>query len=423
MFNFRIWALLKRELKERVMTKSFIIGTIAVPVLIIALIGIQYLMFSMEGDAGTKIEITTHNESLIQDLKKAFAEKSWVKNGDYTITYTNLKEKPFDPFFKERKPVILKNEITGILHIPNSAFKDKVVTYYSKSAKNMTVERKMAWVINQVFIDRYFKDKPVSLDDIKFARANVNFNSFKVTKEDKLQKSSEGNLILAYLLSFLLYMALLIMGSSIMNSVIEEKTNRVCEVVLSSVNSRELMSGKIFGASLTGLLQMFVWLLPIMIILIFNINVLPAHITLHINATLFPYFMLNFFLGLLTFVGLYAVVGSMFNTAQETQAAATPLMMLIIIPFLISISMMNNPTNILAKISSLLPFAAIMVMPARMSLVDVPLWEVLLSLAVNIGVIIALFPLAGKIYRIGILRTGKKPTLIEFINWLKAKDI
>ena len=421
MFNKRAFAVLKRELRERIMAKAFIISTLALPLIMGLIFGFQFLMMSMEGDAGTKLSVVSEDEAITLGLRNAFSQISWVKNGDYALTYQTMSAEVFETYLVEHKKDILSGKITGILFLPASVMRDKKVKLYSKSTKNLTLEEKVGWVVNQVFVDNYFQDKPVTPEDIRFARMNVNFNTFKVTKDQGIKKESGGNLALSLIFSFLLYFSLLLMGSATMNSVLEEKANRVCEVILSSVSSRELMTGKIVGAALTGLLQMIFWLTPILIVIGFKLPVLPAGISVDLATWQVLYFLLNFLIGLLTFVGLFAAVGAIFNTAQEATSGVMPVMMLIIIPFFISVSIIRNPANPMVEVASLLPFAATIVMPARMTVVDVPLWQFALSFIVNIGTILLLFPLAGKIYSVGILRTGKKPKLGEVINWVRRR--
>jgi len=211
------------------------------------------------------------------------------------------------------------------------------------------------------------------------------------------------------------------MGTMLMQSVIEEKSNRIVEVLLSSVKSKELMTGKILGSAITGILQMAIWLSPIIIVALTGWITLPFELVFNLSAFQVCYFLINFFVGLIIFLGLFAAVASIFDNVQDTQSAMFPLIMLIMIPFFITFSMMKNPTNSLAKIASMFPFASVMVMPARMALIDVPVWQFLVSFSVNILTLILIFPIAGKIYRIGILKTGKKPTWAEVIKWLKYK--
>jgi ABC-2 type transport system permease protein len=118
---------------------------------------------------------------------------------------------------------------------------------------------------------------------------------------------------------------------------------------------------------------------------------------------------------------LFATVGAIFDNPQDAQSGLWPVMMLIIIPFFIAISMMENPNSGIAKIASFVPFANIIVMPARMTIAEVPLFHLIISIFISIATLFAIFPLAGKIYRVGILRTGKKPKWSEVVKWIKYK--
>jgi len=148
---------------------------------------------------------------------------------------------------------------------------------------------------------------------------------------------------------------------------------------------------------------------------------LPPEFVLNIKLTNILYFLFNYFIGLITFMGLFAAVGAMFDNEQDAQSGQWPVMMLIMIPFFIAISMQNNPSNQIAKIASIVPFSSIIVMPGRMTLVDVPAWEFILSIVLSLITMVLIFILAGKIYRVGILMTGKKPKWSEIIQWLRYK--
>jgi ABC-2 type transport system permease protein len=275
--------------------------------------------------------------------------------------------------------------------------------------------------INTCLMDSYYREKNISAEDLSYARKNVDVKTFKVSEEKAVEESGMGNTILAFIFAFFLYMTLLLTGSLTMQAVMDEKNSRVVEILLSSVHSSELLAGKILGISITSLIQMAIWLSPIFMLTTTNWFVLPAQISLDINPALLLYFLVNYFIGLLTFVGLYATVGSVFDNQQDAQSAAWPLLLLIMIPFFMTFSMVNNPNNPLANIFSLFPFASIMIMPVRMTLTDVALWKVALSFLINVTTVYFLFRLAGKIYRVGILRTGTKPKLSEIVKWVQYK--
>jgi ABC-2 type transport system permease protein len=181
------------------------------------------------------------------------------------------------------------------------------------------------------------------------------------------------------------------------------------------------MTGKIIGTSITGVAQMFIWLIPLMLVISSSIFVLPKDFTIDVNLLQVAYVLFNFLIGLITFLGLFATAGAVFDNVQDAQSGMWPIMLLIVIPFFIGFSLVFNPENTIGIVASMLPFASIIVMPARLTLVDVPSWQFALAVFVNLSTLALIFPLAGKIYRVGILMSGKKPKLGEVVGWLKYK--
>ena len=419
MLNKELQAVIKRELKEKIISKGFIIMTVLIPIFMIGILGFQTMMMNMDDDKHTSIEIVTESDSLTKLVKEEFDSLSFVKNGYYDFSYATMGENDFNEMLKVKKAMLLDESLTGIVFIPDSSLIDKSVKYYTKNLKNFTVLRKIEGPLNKVLISAYFSKRNLSDEELKYARSGLYIRELKVTREDKIEEEGYGNLIFSYLLTFLLYLSLLFMGSMAMQSVISEKNNRIVEVLLSSVTGTELMTGKILGSAIMGLLQMTIWMIPVMLVISTSVFILPPEFLLDINLILIFYYLVNFFIGLITFVALFTTVGSMFDNPQDAQAGMWPIMMLIMIPFFIAITMFKNPSNSVAEIASLLPFASIIVMPGRMTLIDVPIWQVILHFVVNIGTLILIFPFAGRIFRIGILKTGKKPSIKEIIKWLK----
>ncbi len=387
----------------------------------ILIMGLQAILFSYDGDENTKLELITESAPLTQRFESKFEELPFIKNKYYSFAYLTKSKIELDSYLEERKSDLLDENLAGIIFISDSAIGTKSIKYYSKTPNNATITQKLNGYINEVLVDNYFQGKDLSEDDLSFARTRVDFTGYKVSKGKDIEEEGYGSLILSYLFTFLLYLSLIMMGQMTMQSVMDEKTSRVVEVLLSSVSSQELMTGKILGASVTGVMQMAVWLIPVMLVSFTTLFALPADFSFSISIGQVIYLLFNFFLGLVTFLGLFAMIGSIFETAQEAQSGMWPVLMLIMIPFFIAISLMQNPANPIAVIASMFPFASIIVMPARMTIADVPLWQFGLSIAVSIATIFAIFPFAGKIFRVGILRTGKKPKWSEVIKWLKYK--
>lgn len=421
MFNYRIIGLLKRELREKLLSKTFIIMTIAIPALMLIFIGMQTILMSYEGDENSNFDLITDNFELTQNFEQEFSQLPFIKNGYYKLNYLTKSKDELKNYLEEKRNEIIDEKIMGIFYVSDSSFVNKKIDYYSKAPNNLTVTQKLSGYFNKVLVNKYFLGKNLSEEDLSFARQRVDFTGFKVTKAEKIEEEGYGNLVLSYLFTFLLYISLIMMGQMTMQSVMEEKNSRVVEVLLSSVSSKELMTSKILASSITGVFQMAVWLIPVILVAFTTIFALPNDLQLKVTLGQVIYLLLNFFLGLLTFLGLFATIGSIFENAQEAQSGMWPIMMLIIFPFFIAMSMVNNPANAIAEIASMFPFSSIIVMPARMTLVEVPIWQFALSILISIATIFAIFPIAGKIFRIGILRTGKKPKWSEVIKWLKVK--
>jgi len=420
MLNYRVIALIRRELREKLLSKAFILMTVLLPVLMFGIFGVQTFIMSFESEKSI-IEIVATSEIIAENLESVIGESSFVKDSTIIPIISSMSKMEFDNYIKSKERDLLSEKITGIIFIPESALIDKRVKYYSKTPKNLRLLERIDNPINQVLIERYFQSKNIPTEELKYARLSVDISSFKVSEGEEIKEEGYGNLILAYLFSFLLYLSLIMMGSMVMQTVIQEKSNRIVEVLLSSVTSKELMIGKILGAAITGLLQMAIWLSPVILVASTSWFMLPENLAIDITFLQVAYLLVNFFLGLLIFVGLFATVGSIFEDPQDAQSGMWPVMLLIMIPFFISISMIENPSNPVAAIASMSPFAAVIVMPAKMAMIDVPLWQVLVSTLVNILTVMAIFPIAGKIYRVGIMMTGKKPSWIEVIKWLKYK--
>lgn len=421
MFNRRTLAIIKRELREKLFSKTFIIMTVLLPVFMVGILALQTFLYSYEGDRDTNLKVITQSPSLLMDLEKEFNKLEFIKSGYYKISFESINTNNPGDFIKKEKPNLLAEKLTGVIYIPDSALITKNVEYYSKSPMNRVLFEKVRPTINDVLVSRYFQGKEISEKDINYARQSVEVSTFRISSERTVEEERTGTIIAAFIFIFLLYLSLIFTGQIMMRSVVSEKSNRIVELLLSSADSKELMTGKILGSSITGLIQMIIWMLPIILLVTTAWFTLPPEFMLKLNMLQIGYFLLNYLIGLITFMGLFTSVGAIFDNEQDTQSGMWPIMMLIMIPFFIAIAMIENSETDLARISSMIPFASIIVMPARMVLTEVPVWQFIISLLVNIGTMIILFPIAGRIYRVGILMSGKKPKWSEVIGWLRYK--
>ena len=421
MFNSKVLAIIKRELNEKLMSKSFIFMTIITPVIMLILMALPSLLMLYQSDRGTRLEIITESNALTEKFQKNFAEMDFIKEGIYSLSFDTVPASMFKKYIENKKKDLLSRKLEGIIYIPDNALKDKQIEYYSNTPGNLRVSERMQGPINRVLIDQYFSTKTLSEEEIGFARMTVKFSGFKVSKKDEVEAQAFGNIIIAFVLTFMIYMSLIFSGQTTLLSVINEKSSKIVEILLSSVSSKELMTGKILGSTITSIVQMAIWMLPILALISTSWFTLPEKVTVDISPGYLLYFLINFLLALLIYQGLFATFGAIFDNTQEAQNGMLPIIMLMVIPLIISMSMMPNPNNPIAAVSSYIPFATLIVMPARLALVELPFWHPLISILINIATILAIFPLAGKIYSVGILRVGKRPTWHEVFKWLKYK--
>jgi len=419
LFSFRTMAIIKRELRAQVMTKTFIFTTIFVPVILIGLMALQTYLMSYKGKKDIHVDIVVENVQLVEKIKTEYLASEEFNHEKFHVNVISKDRDDFTKYVEKVKPDLLDKKLNGVFFLPTGEQFDKKIEYYSPNPKNTNVTGKIKELVNGVLVDAHFSDKSVSEEDIQFASKRIESQNFKISEKEGFEKDNYGAFILAGVLAFMLYMSLIMIGMQILKAVIEEKENRVVEVLLSSVHANELMSAKIIATTCAGLLQIIIWMLPFIFVSVTSLFVLPEKLQFSISLFQIGYFILNYGVGLVTFLGLYAAVGAIFDNMSEAQQGAMPIMFLILVPFYICFTLVKDPTNTIAEISSMVPFASIIVMPVRMAVIDVPLWEVGVALLVNFLTLMFVFSFAGKIYRIGILKSGKRPKWKEIYQWVR----
>jgi ABC-2 type transport system permease protein len=419
MFSYRVFGIVKRELKEKLFSKSFILTTVLFPLFLFLIGGIQALLHSDE--AKTILTIISEEQKLTESLQKELLSSGLIKEGKYSFGFRTMNREDLKKYLADNKKAMLDDKLTGVVFVPNGVMKDKKLEYYSKSPTNLSLSRKMEGPINKVLIDSYFHNRSLSSEELDFARKGIDFSGYKVSKDEKIKEEGYGSLILSYVFAILLYLSLIMSGQMMLQSVIEEKASRIVEVILSSVSPREMMTGKIVGSSITALMQMSIWLAAIVTVASSAIFVLPPEVMVSIKTSQVVFLLINYGVGLILFLSLFGMVGSIFDNPQDAQSGMWPVMMLVMIPFFIAMAMLENPNSPIGSVASFLPFTSVIVMPVKMTVVEVPIWQLAITILVNIATIIFVFPVAGKIYRVGILRTGKKPKWSEVVKWLKYK--
>ena len=312
LFSFRTMAIIKRELRAQVLTKTFIFTTIFVPIILVGLMGLQTYLMTYDGKKDTNVEIVVENPELAEFLRSEYLVSEEFNRERFHVTVSSKKRDDLTKYVETIKSDLLDKKVNGVFFLPMGDRYEKNIEYYSSNPKNTNITTKIIGLVNSVLVDQHFSDKSVTKEDILYARNRMDLQNFKISEKEGFEKDNYGAFILAGILAFMLYISLIMIGMQILKAVIEEKENRVVEVLLSSVHANELMSAKIIATTCAGLLQIIIWMLPFIFVSVTSIFVLPEKLQFTITLFQIGYFILNYGVGLVTFLGLYAAVGAIF---------------------------------------------------------------------------------------------------------------
>ena len=428
--------IIKREFIAKVRNKSFIVMTFLSPLLFVGMAVLVGYLSTMNKDSVTQIAI--HDEAGL--LRKEF------KNDKYT-NYTDLSALPF----KTAKDTASKS-YEGLLYIPKVTtvqdLKEKV-EYISEDSPSLDFISDVEEVIDSVITQENLKVLGFDADKIDKAKADSSLKLSKFSGEESLKGLNEIKVIIGGLFGYLIMMFIVIYGNFVMRSVIEEKTSRIIEIIISSVKPYQLMMGKIIGNSLAGILQFLIWAIvgallffiastflglqmgasstmsPEMVEAAGNIDKM-AKIQMYLNeianlplATLIISFIIYFIGGYFLYSSFYAAIGAAVDSETDSQQFLLPIIMPLILGVYIGFfTVINDPHGTIATVFSIIPLTSPIVMLMRIPF-GVPLWQLALSVVLLYGTFIFVVWFAAKIYRVGILMYGKKPTWKELYKWLK----
>lgn len=442
----KIGIIIQREYTSRVMKKSFLLLTFLTPIFMAVMIVLPMWITTLKDDTIKNIVVVDKTNSLHDVLKS---------NEQYTFIFT---DQPIDEVRKEQaeKKSKKSNELSAVLYVSDDLLQNPdAVSIYSEKQVNMELKTYVANEINSYVRDK--KLEALNIQDLKQkieqSKSNVKISTIKWDSAGKEKEgSAEMALIIGMAAAFLIYIFIMSYGSQVMSGVLQEKTSRIVEVIISSVKPFELMMGKIIGIALVGLTQFSIWIIFTLILsgigtAVFGagFNAAPMPETMQMGQTAMPegetadmvnkvfamlsgfdlvkvagLFILYFLGGYLLYASLFAAIGSAVDNETDTQQFSMPVTLPIIFALFIGIYASQSPDSALAFWGSIIPFTSPVVMMARMPY-DVPTWQILLSLAVLIGSFIASTWFAGKIYRTGILMYGKKVSWKEIWKWVRVK--
>jgi ABC-2 type transport system permease protein len=401
----------RREFAERARSRWFLAGTLLGPLGIIALIVVPALLIG--NPAGTRVEIVDHSGVLAQPLAAALTDARWKP----AIIAPDTPDADEMARIRDRK-------INGFLVVPADALDGGRIAYRGDNGSNQIVQAKLGEIVRLAVQNERGKRAGIG-DKLAEILKPVTFDPQQTNGKTE---AASGDVLSAigYAIAYVLLAAILGYGVAVMRSVVEEKTSRVMELMVATIKPRSLMTGKILGVGGAGLVQVAVWLVMAALTLTYRDQILGAFgiaagkvelpaLTFDVIAIALGFFVVGYFF----YASMYAAVGAMVSTEQDAQQVQLPVMLVLMVGLASVTSVSGDPRSVTATIMTSIPFWSPLLMPMRYLLGGATLADVVISLAILVVSTVLIARAAAKIYRIGVLMYGKRPSAQELLRWLR----
>lgn len=412
----KILTIAKWEFLEKVKTKAFIISLVITP-LVIILFSVLPTLLSNKEDLRTKVIGVVDKSGLyFKPLMEELNEyKTDSNQPNYVLLNLAKENESIEKLKLDADKLVLENKIEGYLLILNAGTDSLNIEYRSENIGSFKDLRIFEEKINNIRIKNKLAEKGFDPQIVELVRNNVSIDQIKIERSGK--EGKQNFLVIffsAFIFILLLMMMVIYSGQMLVRSLIEEKSNRLIEILISSCKPEELLAGKILGLTTLGLTQIVIW--SMIGIALMGGAVIPPEAFENILPMLL-YFVIGFFFYTTVFVG----IGSIVTTEQEAQQMTTYLSLILILPVVVAMPAIQNPDSMLVKVLSYIPFTIPSIMLLRFKIAPVPINDILITFFIMLISIAFTIKASAKIFRIGILSYGTKPTLKELIRWLKEK--
>ncbi|MEX2600108.1 MAG: ABC transporter permease [Balneolaceae bacterium] len=422
----KILIVVQREYLTRVRTKVFIISTLLIPLGLIAYIGLIIGLQFWESEPEHTIGIHDQSEVIIPRLLSRDSNRYLDMSG-YPVS--------------DLRDQLLNGEINGYITLRDEHITGNIdLEYIYTGSSTVTLQSSIRSDLREAIREERLARAGVSEDVRAIFESGITLESRKVTESGAEEEDQTAfYTALGFIMGLMIFIALFMYGTIIMKGVIEEKSNRIVEVIASSIRPVELLVGKILGITGVALTQFAVWFLfstgilfaagPVM--MMFGGDAVQESIAAEtggaavafeipaIDPFLIAGFFILFILGYFIYSSLFAMVGSTVDSEADTQQMMMPIMLLIVIAWIINVEVMQNPNSTISVVSSLIPFFAPITMVTRIAINPVPVWQLLLSFFLMAGTIYGTLWFSARIYRVGILQYGKKAGFKDLLKWLR----
>jgi len=410
-------AIAKWEFMEKIKSKAIILSFFLTPLIILGF-SILPTFFAEKDDATTQaIGIIDETQSYF-NLFSSELSKYQLKDNQPRYVIINLfkPDELTDSLKADANRNVVKKKLEGYLFLAKNKKDEMLFEYRSLNSGNFNDYKRFEESFNKIRRIEEFKKANIDTSLVSHLLNNVELNTVKL---DEKGKESSADFKTQYFSSFMfimiLFMVIMISGGMLVRSLVEEKANRLIEIIVSSCKPDDILRGKIFGLSGLTLAQMTVWAL-------IGIAMAGQGITMFSSFQNLPLLTVYFILGFVLFTAIFVGIGSIVTTEQEAQQITSYLSMITIFPIVIVIPAMQNPNSMLIQVLSYIPLTTPGVMILRLNSSPIASWEIILTLLELIVSVYLVIKISSKIFRIGILSYGKMPSLKELLVWLKEKE-
>ena len=418
-----VWIVLKREFRERVRTRSFLLATFLFPLFIV---GIYTLPFLVGGEK-TERRVVVVDEApagVAQMVAAALSADLPEREGrSYRV---EVVRRPLAQAQAELRRRVTAKEIDGYLHLPGDVVATSRVAYRARNVSNLDVMTDMRRAATQAVQETRLRTAGLQSTDVRALLRPVEVTTARVTASGEEGGSAIATFFAAYAVAMMMWLMVFLYGVNVMRSVLEEKTNRIVEVLVSSMKASHLMTGKILGVGSVALLQVAIW----GVLIAGGMKLAGARFSspgassilasIKLNPTAGMFLLAFFVLGFFLYAAVFAAIGAAVTTDQEGQQFQMFAMIPLMLPVLLFPRVIGDPMGTTATVLGLVPFTAPVANAMRLGSSEIPPMQVAVSLVLLALTTVLVGWLAGKIYRFGILSTGKKASFSEIGRWLRA---
>jgi ABC-2 type transport system permease protein len=423
----KIWLVVKREYLVRVRTKGFIIGTIALPLFVVVVMLLPVILAKRQPTRTQKIAVLDETGVLAPAFTQDLSEK--LPNGQPAFRVARTLNPPASgdvaALRKDLHAEVNTGKLDGYLVLPKDVLGGKSAEFYSKNPTgDLTFLGTLRRAVSDAVIASRLEQHGVRVDKLSELVRGVNVSFIRVTREGEVEEKGQTFLV-AIMVAMVLYMTLIVYGVMTMRSVVEEKRTRIVEVLVSSLRPYQLLMGKVLGVAAVGFTQYLIWTICAGLFAGYGAAMASAFSPgasvpkIQLPASMLVYLVVFYLAGYFLYASLYAAAGAMVSSDEDAQQVQMPMTLMIVVSFLLFTVIMHNPNSTLSIVLSEIPFFAPILMILRIAMQTPPFWQIALSLVLAVATTLAILQFSAKIYRVGILMYGKRPSLVELWRWLR----